>query len=246
MTSRPSTPRRAGARTTASRTRAARQTSTHTRPPAGGAKTTGRKKTSRVAGTAERRPTATAGSDTGSNKDRSARSGKRIGREEAGRRALTFGTPHGGPRPTVSLRALALFIVVLVAFAVVAPTLRYAVAQQEELRELNADVAEAEQRTAELRDQLERWQDPAYVKAQARDRLGYVMPGERPYVVVDPETVTGGQNEAEARAAEREAERAAATPWYVQTWQSVQVAGESVVGEEDPSGLTVPTEEQTP
>ncbi|MFC7404906.1 FtsB family cell division protein [Georgenia alba] len=168
-------------------------------------------------------------------------------KKNRGRRALTFGGGGDGqPRPTISLRALALFIVVLVAFAVVAPTLRYAVAQQEQLRELNADVAEARARNTELQRQLERWRDPGYVQAQARDRLGYVMPGETPYVVVDPETVTGGESQAEAEAAQREAERAAATPWYLRTWESVQVAGESAVGDEDPSGLTVPTEEQTP
>lgn len=50
------------------------------------------------------------------------------------------------------------------------------------------------------------------MQAQARDRLGYVMPGETPYVVVDPETVTGGESPAEAEAAERAAARAAATP----------------------------------
>jgi cell division protein FtsB len=146
----------------------------------------------------------------------------------------------------VSLRALALFLIALVAFAVLAPTLRFAVAQQEQLRELNAAVADAEERNADLERQLARWQDPDYVQAQARDRLGYVMPGEIPYVVVDPETVTGGESPAEAEAAERAAERAAATPWYLRTWESVQVAGESAVGDEDPSGLTPPTEEQTP
>ncbi|MFD1717150.1 FtsB family cell division protein [Georgenia deserti] len=160
------------------------------------------------------------------------------------RRALAFG--DGQSRPAISLRALALFVVILVAFVIVAPTLRYAVAQQEELRSLNADVAEARERNAELRRQIELWQNPEYVEAQARDRLGYVMPGETPYVVVDPETVTGGESPAEEQAAERQAERAAATPWYLRTWESVQVAGESAVGDEDPSGLTVPTDEPTP
>ncbi|UNX55602.1 septum formation initiator family protein [Georgenia sp. TF02-10] len=180
------------------------------------------------------RPTASAG----------ATAARPAGRQ-APRRGVTLGAPRadGRPRPTISLRALGLLIVALVAFTVLAPTLRYAVAQQEQLRTLNAQVSDARERTAALEHELERWQDPAYVQAQARDRLGYVMPGETPYVVVDPETVTGGESPAEAEAAERAAARAAATPWYVRVWDSVQVAGESATGEEDPSGLTTPTED---
>ncbi|WP_193313030.1 FtsB family cell division protein [Georgenia subflava] len=161
---------------------------------------------------------------------------------------MSFGLPgrDGEARPTVSLRALGLFLVLLIAFAVLAPTMRFAVTQQEQLRDLNSRVSEAQGRNADLERQLARWQDPEYVQAQARDRLGYVMPGETPYVVVDPETVVGGQSAAETEAAEREAARAAATPWYMRVWDSVQVAGESVTGGEDPSGLTVPTEGATP
>ncbi|WP_221934980.1 FtsB family cell division protein, partial [Georgenia yuyongxinii] len=156
------------------------------------------------------------------------------------RRVVSFGGDDGAPSPTITLRALGIFLVALVAFAVLAPTLRFSVAQQEQLRQLNARVAAASERNADLEAQLALWQDPQYVQAQARDRLGFVMPGETPYVVIDPETVTGGLSEAEIEAEEREEARIAATPWYLHVWDSVQVAGESATGEEDPSGLTVP------
>ncbi|WP_193314388.1 FtsB family cell division protein [Georgenia ruanii] len=160
------------------------------------------------------------------------------------RRAVTFGD-DGAPSPTITLRALGIFLVCLVAFAVLAPTLRFAVAQQEQLRALNTRVSDATARNAELEKQLALWQDEQYVQAQARDRLGYVMPGETPYVVVDPERVTGGQSKADAEAEHREEARVAATPWYLHMWDSVQVAGESVTGEDaDPSGLVAP--EPTP
>ncbi|WP_164737336.1 septum formation initiator family protein [Georgenia sp. SYP-B2076] len=152
---------------------------------------------------------------------------------------MTFGEGGAAPSPTISLRALGLFLVALVAFAVLAPTLRFAVNQQEQLRSLNARVSDARERNGDLERQLALWQDPQYVQAQARDRLGFVMPGEVPYVVVDPETITGGESEAQIEAAERAADRAAATPWYLHVWGSVQVAGTSATGDEDPSGLTV-------
>ncbi|WP_152203657.1 FtsB family cell division protein, partial [Georgenia thermotolerans] len=163
------------------------------------------------------------------------------------RRAVTFGGDDGAPSPTITLRALGIFLVCLVAFAVLAPTLRFAVAQQEQLRELNTRVSDATARNAELQRQLKLWQDEQYVQAQARDRLGYVMPGETPYVVVDPETVTGGQSKAEAEAERRQEARVAATPWYLHMWESVQVAGESATGEDaDPSGLVTPEPPPTP
>ncbi|WP_448071251.1 FtsB family cell division protein [Georgenia yuyongxinii] len=166
------------------------------------------------------------------------RPGRRRPGAVASRREL--GGDDGAPSPTITLRALGIFLVSLVAFAVLAPTLRFSVAQQEQLRQLNSRVSEAAERNADLETQLALWQDPQYVQAQARDRLGFVMPGETPYVVVDPETVTGGLSEAEIEAEERKEARIAATPWYLHVWDSVQVAGESATGEEDPSGLTVP------
>lgn len=117
-----------------------------------------------------------------------------------------------------------LFVVVLVAFVLLAPTLRAYVAQQEQLRELNDAIAATQERTAALNDAIERWSDDAYVQAQARDRLGYVMPGETPYVVVDPEYVTG-EEPADAED-DGPVTMPRTGPWYVTVWDSVQVAGE--------------------
>ena len=44
----------------------------------------------------------------------------------------------------------------------------------------------------ELENNIERWNDDAYVTAQARERLGYVFPGEQAIRVEHPEAVTGG------------------------------------------------------
>jgi cell division protein FtsB len=117
-----------------------------------------------------------------------------------------------------------LFVVVLVAFVLLAPTLRAYVTQQEQLRELNDAIAASEERTAALADAIERWDDAAYVQAQARDRLGFVMPGETPYVVVDPETVTG--EEPTSSEDDGPVTMPRTGPWYLTVWDSVQVAGE--------------------
>lgn len=43
----------------------------------------------------------------------------------------------------------------------------------------------------ELENDIARWDDKAYVTAQARDRLGFVFPGEQAIRVEHPEAVTG-------------------------------------------------------
>lgn len=134
--------------------------------------------------------------------------------------------------PTITLRGLGLFVVLLVAFIVLAPTLRHAVEQQEQLRQLNADIEAAEERTAALELELEQWQDETFVQAQARDRLGYVMPGEQTFRVVDPETVVGP--EAEAELEESGVPGMEDAPWYLALWESVSMAGEAVPGAPDP------------
>lgn len=167
------------------------------------------------------------------------------GRPEGSRAA----TPHAyvaGRR--LSLRGLGLILVVLVAFAIISPTLRHMVEQQEQLRSVSADLEEARARTEELERRQRLWADPDYVRAQARDRLGYVVPGERAFVVVDPQTITGKKPVTpQERAAQAARERAANAPWYVNLWESAQVAGTSPVpGEEAKEVTGAPADEITP
>ena len=81
----------------------------------------------------------------------------------------------------------------LIVFAVIvlAPSLRTLVEQQQQIADLRASVEEQEQRVADLEKDIARWDDPAYIRAQARDRLEYVFPGDLTYLVIDDgQTVT--------------------------------------------------------
>jgi hypothetical protein len=74
----------------------------------------------------------------------------------------------------------------------------------------------------DLQGQVARWNDPAYVIAQARDRLIYVLPGETPYRVVDPEFVP----EPSAPAADAPAKATEPVrPWFATLWSSIERAG---------------------
>lgn len=57
--------------------------------------------------------------------------------------------------------------------------------QQHQIAVADQEIRDRQAEIADLQSQLARWDDPAYVKAQARERLGWVMPGETGYRVVD-------------------------------------------------------------
>jgi len=83
-----------------------------------------------------------------------------------------------------------LFVIVL-AVVVLAPSLRTLVEQQNQLVELRQAVEDKKNQVNELEGDIARWDDPAYIEAQARDRLVYVYPGDYTYLVIDDgQTIT--------------------------------------------------------
>jgi cell division protein FtsB len=123
-------------------------------------------------------------------------------------------------RPNLTGRAAMLALVVCMLAISLAYPLREYLAQRSDIGQLRAEVSEQEKRVAELRKARERWSDPAYVEAQARERLHYVMPGETSYVVLgaDEERSDDGV----VPKVRAEVERA---PWFADLWHSVEAAG---------------------
>lgn len=127
----------------------------------------------------------------------------------------------------ITVRGLVLFVVVLMAFIVLAPTLRAYVNQQEEHRQLAAQISDTKDHNEQLRQEIERWDSEAYIKAEARERLGFVLPGQTPYRVVDPQVITGEEAPiARSNNEQGPVEVAPSGPWYLTVWDSVQMAGE--------------------
>ena len=59
--------------------------------------------------------------------------------------------------------------------------------QRREIVEMEESIAQAEGAVEEMQAERDRWQDPVYIRSQARDRLYYVLPGEVSYLVMDSE-----------------------------------------------------------
>jgi cell division protein FtsB len=123
-------------------------------------------------------------------------------------------------RSNLTGRAAVLALVVCLLAISMAYPLREYLSQRGDIVQYRAQVAEQQKRVAELRIQHKRWSDRAYVEAQARERLHYVMPGETSYVVLESDDAPTPDGVVEA-----EKERPARSPWFTDLWHSVETAG---------------------
>lgn len=76
-------------------------------------------------------------------------------------------------------------VLVLAGAVIVSPSLSTFVQQQREIGELRESVRVSQEAVDEIDDERAKWKDPVYVRAQARDRLFYVLPGETQVSVID-------------------------------------------------------------
>ncbi|MER8182928.1 septum formation initiator family protein [Kitasatospora sp. NPDC094015] len=130
--------------------------------------------------------------------------------------------PGLAARPRFTSRATVLVLVLCSLVAILAYPARQFIAQRAELAEQRARAEQVRQQVDQLTRDRARWQDPEYVKAQARERLHYALPGETPFVSVDPSpsaTVRSSSTGA-APAAQTQAGK----PWYAGFWESVDLA----------------------
>jgi hypothetical protein len=109
-------------------------------------------------------------------------------------------------------------IVVFVALALAYTyPLRVFLAQESQIAQLEADQAAQRALIEQKSQELQKWKDPEYLRAQAREKLFYVRPGETPLLVLnDP---AGAAREAGANAPVAAPDR-----WYDTLWGSVRAA----------------------
>jgi len=124
---------------------------------------------------------------------------------------------------TVTRRAVALVAVFVVLALSYATTLRVYIDQQHDIAVSQQNIRDQTAQVASLESQIARWDDPAYVKAQARERLGWVMPGETGYRVIGEDgTPMGGGAVIESQKSLPPGEYP--TMWWNRLWGSVQTA----------------------
>lgn len=131
--------------------------------------------------------------------------------------------------------ALSLLLLVVAALVVLAPSLKTLVEQRQQIAQLQSELDQANGAVKDLKGQLDRWKDPAYIESQARDRLYYVFPGDISYLVIGEgsgTTTSDGQPISDKIQTTK-------VDWMRSLLSSVYTAG---LTEQSPSQLQAPTQ----
>lgn len=121
-----------------------------------------------------------------------------------------------------SPRTLILFTVLFIVALMVAPPLQHYFVQRAQISSLQGEVNQARAELEAAQEELARWRDPEYIKSQARDRLRFVMPGEKQYIVLG---ISKERDEGEVTAAPIAENFPLGIPWYSRLLSSITAVG---------------------
>jgi cell division protein FtsB len=91
----------------------------------------------------------------------------------------------------LSNRALIVGIVLFVVAISLAPPIQHYFTQRAQINSLKTQISDNQAMLDKAAAELAQWDDPEYVASQARARLHFVFPGERQYIVVGDDEITG-------------------------------------------------------
>lgn len=86
---------------------------------------------------------------------------------------------------SLNLQTVTILALVVLAIVALAPQAQTWYQQRQQIADYQTQVQQAKQDLAAMKVERKRWSDPVYIRAQARDRLYYVLPGEVSYLVMD-------------------------------------------------------------
>jgi hypothetical protein len=116
-----------------------------------------------------------------------------------------------------------LLLVLAVLMVSYASSMRAYLEQKDHLESLRASIADSEQNIEALQREKRRWNDPAYLEAQATQRFGWVMPGEIGFQVIDE---NGEPLHHEDTLSDPDALEVVNEPaWWETAWRSMEAAG---------------------
>jgi cell division protein FtsB len=115
---------------------------------------------------------------------------------------------------------LALSVIFFILALTIAPPVKHYFTQRAQISALKSQLSADNTALQKAREELTLWQDPEYVKSQARERLHFVLPGERQYIV------TEGENDLTQNSSTKIASSLAdGQPWYSRLIASISETG---------------------
>jgi hypothetical protein len=104
-----------------------------------------------------------------------------------------------------------------------APPIKNYFVQRAQISSLQSQLKSGHAALDAARKELTLWQDPNYIKSQARERLHFVMPGERQYIVTGTDgTTTDATTQTDVVSNLPEGQ-----PWYTRMIASITEAGKA-------------------
>lgn len=141
-------------------------------------------------------------------------------------------------QPNAAVRLVVLVTALGVLLISGAASLQIYFRQQREIAELRTSIVERREAIEQLDQQIRQWDDPAYVEQQARERFGWVMPGETGFRVIGPD---GKPIEGATLDSTRpDQETPAADAWWMKMWSSTRTA-DRPLPDANPVGTPAPT-----
>ncbi len=130
--------------------------------------------------------------------------------------------------------------VICVLTLTIAGPVRTYFAQRTEMNQLAASEAALRRQIADLEQRKAKLGDPAYIAAQARERLGFVKPGDIPFQVQLPPSAAEPRNRDPPSA-----KPANGDPWYTSLWHTIADAPH-LPPANSPAPPTPPAEPESP
>ena len=116
---------------------------------------------------------------------------KRDGRanKSAGRVSATAEETRNWIAANLDARMATLVIMIIIGAVTIAPSLQIYFSYRQQIADMQVQVEKAREAVEKMTVERKRWDDPVYVRSQARQRLYYVLPGEVSYLVMDAGSV---------------------------------------------------------
>ena len=128
--------------------------------------------------------------------------------------------PSSRRRTRGNARPLALIAIIFVFTLTLAPPIKNYFTQRAQINSLKSQVATDQTALDAARAELNLWRDPNYIKSQARERLHFVMPGERQYIVTGTDI-----DKSQPQTTNVVSQLPEGAPWYTRLIASVTESG---------------------